>query len=446
MRCLVQICVLLVLFSCFKLKAEVVPTWVTNTLEGETINTLFTYEEVLLIGGKKGAYYGVKMHLDGGDDWGYPDYDWDIQPVLSANSNPDDPAFLKNVTSMAILDDGTLYAVTDSGLFHIILDHFSHTDDVKFWYRDETFTGKNMKLKGSGDKIYILVDNRLYYKTKTTEWKNISCQINSDGFGDHERHIEEFNICGNDIIVKVPSEIEPVPQPFDLYVSTDLGESWTLGARHQQMVGDFATFRTFWNDENPDLVYNANDTWNGKSNIYFCEDIQSTDADIPVKVVHKELDGTMSSISVSSMSKSGIPLFYVATNNGVYTCGADYEFSTMKEQPDVKTPIYVAPFDRRELLTYEGSKLCYYVNWYGSTPILQESKSIEKSLFSMHMNQLVISEKVQSVQVYTALGREVYSQSSQGAGQTIHLRRFAKGHYIAKLQTENGVKTISFMR
>jgi len=55
------------------------------------------------------------------------------------------------------------------------------------------------------------------------------------------------------------------------------------------------------------------------------------------------------------------------------------------------------------------------------------------------------SSIIKEIQVYNTLGQEVYSSKANNKQKQINVSKFAKGNYIAKIQTDNGDVTKKFI-
>lgn len=438
---------LLILLGTGKVAAKEV--WLGTSITNERVNFVTSYDGILLVGTEKGAYTGIKMFLDGVES-GYPDYDWGLTPLRSIYTSAEHEQFLKETSSMAVLEDGTVYALSDSGLYYIPTTFWSiGIPEQQVWKRDTTFTTEMTKLSGHGAAIFITVAGKLYRKTKESDWTHIPFYTDWDMVNDEkvrgpEQIITDYKVCGQDIVVTIESQYDSPGKWSDIYVTCDTGKSWFAGPVHLLNLVDFTTYRTFWNDLFPDIAYCQNEPNNDSTKVTFHENFGGIFIDtlIESKQVVKYVKGVSQSIGVSAVSKSDIPYFYLSLSSGVYQCGADYELVKDDIAPENMRAVYVSSDDVSELLAYSENALFYKTYMHGTALISTEQKSAMQTNYSVVGNSLSIKNSIAgSYALYSLQGRVLRQGELERAMSTISLTSLAKGTYLLRLDIGGALYT-----
>lgn len=428
------LCVLLCLFALYANSKQV---WLKTSIQKEKVNCSYVYEGVLLIGTERGIYSGKAVHLDGGI--GYPDHEWEIEPIRSSYISAEHEPRLKNTTSIAVLKS-TVYAISDSGLYSIKPTLWGVGIIEQEWVKDETFTSVE-KLSGNGEAVYLLSDGKLYKKVVGAEWKEVPFYNNTDG---PALEITDFKVTGNDIVVVINSQYDSPGEWSDIYVSADSGASWIESAVHIPNLADYSTYRTFWNDEFPDLVYCNNETYNDSTKITFKEDLGAITIDGTIKaqeVVEVWLQGFSTGVAVSYTSKSDIPQFYLSTLNGLYFAGDDYSFQMQEDAPTQLQGVWVGRNESADLLAFSDSTLYYRTYWHGDPEAVLSPVSVNRDGFlTLTQNKITFSyPNAEGYSLYNLLGKEVSAGTTNQSITTIDATALAKGSYILQVALKNRV-------
>lgn len=440
MRLLVQIMLLLVLFSVGFAEATMSKRWVKTNLDEGNINTCLVYDEVLLVGTEKGIFYGTKAYLDAGIS-GYPDYDWYIERLKGGG---DSDSVLTNITSIAVLKDGTVYAISDKGLFYIKSLLWSDNEPIVFWEKDTTFDTLPTKLQGVGEHIYVTVDQMIYKKSVDTKWEEFPMVIDWSG----PQKVLDFKVCGTDVLAKITSQFDEDGDFTDLYILTADAKEWVAAGIHIPNLVDYVSYRTFWNDVFPDVAYVHNEYYNDSSKIVFKEELGviTIDTLIDKKVVEKVVDGVARSIDVSVVSKSDIPSFYVATGSKTFICDNNYELLEDTLAPGNIQQLYLGERNLSEVIAISDSVLHYYVSWYGDVSVFTSAQKRQKEAVSIHKNEITIHEAASKVTVISINGQLVKEVNPYSTGYQFSINGLATGAYILRVWQGDKVQNIPFIK
>lgn len=414
--------------------------WLGTSITDETVTSVTTYKGVMLLGTEAGLYTGIKGFLDGGS--GYPDYDWGLRPLRSIHTSAEHEQFLKHTSSAAVLKDGTVYALSDSGLFYIQTTIWSTGIPEEIWKKDETFSeGGLQKLSGHGDAIFLTVSGRLYRKTIDTEWTKIPFYTDWDmsspeSLRGPEQIITDYKVCGPDIVVTIESLFDGPGRWSDIYVTSDTGKKWIAGPVHLSNVVDFTAYRTFWNDSFPDLAYCQNDSYNDSTKVTFQEDwgaLTHDKGEVQGPVV-TQFKGLSNAIAVTAVSKSDVPQFYLSLSEGVYSCGADYVWQKDKSAPEDLKSIYVGPNDADDLIAFSERAL-YYNTFMHGVGIVNPKSSQEKLLQLSNSGQaLNFQSALKGIYaLYNLQGRVLLSGTLNKGVTSVPVHSLSKGTYVASL-------------
>lgn len=423
--------------------------WLETSIKNEKIISVTSYQGILLVGTERGAYRGVKYHLDGAPE-GYPNYEWEMTPLRSIYTSAEHEQFLKGTSTMAVLDGGTIYALSDSGLFYIPTTLWNiGIPEEQVWKEDKTFDGKMTKLSGHGETIFLTVGGKLYKKTKDSDWEHIQFytdwdKVSGEMIRGPEHLITDYKVCGRDIVVTIESLFDGPGFASDIYVTSDTGKSWIAGPNYVLNLVDFTAYRSFWNDEFVDIAYCYNDTYNDSTKVSFFPDagLVSLEGIDGKKVVTKAFQGVAKSLERSLTTKADIPYFYLNLSTGVYHGGDAFELKRDEAAPENLEGVYVGPEEMTEVVGFSENALYYNTFFHGVSVLGTATQSREKRSVKVIDDRVELFNTATGQFKLLSLQGRVIDQGriTQGVN-TISLSNMAKGTYILRLDIAGAVQT-----
>lgn len=413
---------LLLCVSLFAAQPPTLKRWVKCELENEKINTVLTYKEVLLVGTDNGLIYGLKNHETDTTN-GAPIYTWDFSKLDS-----------HKVSSIAVLEDGTIYAITENGLYYIETNLW-HEKEVDWqWTKDTTFNNSECtKLQGKGEVIYLSVNDKIYKRDVATTWYPIL-----DISPQEPSSLHDFRVCGDTlcgyVVVAVFAREDQVQSMFSFFVSENDGETWFSGPNDILNLVDYTYYKKGASDQKLNLAYVQYDNSTNKSSLTYLFDIVEKN-----EKREQSISGTVTSIDVSSVSWGFNPFFFIASSDSVYLCNLYDGPQAHSSSPHQMKNVYVTDNDMKEVLTHNDSTLYYYVRWNGPVNILT-SKKVQKEIpiVSQTKEFLLCRKDVVRVEVFSSRGQIIKTfYPNRIMGQKLPLSDLVAGVYLIKSYTKN---------